>query len=227
MTKLFVQTYKKIGHMEEALAGDVRQRLIDTAAALFSRNGYSAVSMREIAKAADANVGSLTYHFGSKANLLREIYESRTAPMNARRLELLGEAKRIQDRSERLRAILRAYVVPAFSSSSHGDGGGAEFTRMRAILSAEGNEDARSIIAQAFDTTSRAFIDAIGECVPGASVDGLIWRSQFLLGSLYYALINPERVSRLSDGRVDGHDHDRAIEQIVEASHASFLALAT
>ncbi len=208
------------------MAGDVRQNLIDSAARLFSRNGYSAVSMREIAKAANANVGSITYHFGTKANLLREIYESRTAPMNARRLELLGEARRIHDRSDRLHAILRAYVVPAFSSSTGSDGGGAEFTRMRAILSAEGNEDARSIIAQAFDTTSRAFIEAIGECVPGAPLEGLIWRSQFLLGSLYYALINPERISRLSDGRVDGHDHQRAIDEIVEAAHASFLALA-
>lgn len=209
------------------MGGDVRQNLIEAAATLFSRNGYSAVSMREIAKAADANVGSLTYHFGSKANLLREIYESRTAPMNARRLELLGEARRIHDPGERLRAILRAYVVPAFSSSSGSDGGGAEFTRMRAILSAEGNEDARAIISQAFDTTSRAFIDAIGECVPGASLDGLIWRSQFLLGSLYYALINPERVSRLSDSKVDGNDHERAIEEIVASAHASFMALGT
>jgi len=209
------------------VGGDVRQGLIDAAARLFSRNGYSAVSMREIAKEAGANVGSLTYHFGSKANLLREIYESRTAPMNARRLELLGEARRIHDRSERLRAILRAYVVPAFSSSSGTDGGGAEFTRMRAILSAEGNEDARSIISQAFDKTSRTFIEAIGECVPGAPLDGLIWRSQFLLGSLYYALINPERVSRLSDGKVDGNDHERAIEEIVASSHASFMALGT
>ncbi|TKT76262.1 TetR family transcriptional regulator [Aquamicrobium sp. LC103] len=208
------------------MRGDVRQRLLETAATLFSRNGYNAVSMRDIAKAADANVGSLTYHFGSKANLLREIYETRAAPMNARRLELLGEARRIHDRSERLRAILRAYVVPAFSSSNGGDGGGAEFTRMRAILSAEGNEDARSIIALAFDATSRAFIEAIAECVPGAAPEGLIWRSQFLLGSLYYALINPDRVSRLSDGQVNGHDHEQAIEQIVEASHASFLALA-
>jgi AcrR family transcriptional regulator len=208
------------------MAGDVRLSLIDAAARLFSRNGYTAVSMREIAKEANANVGSLTYHFGSKASLLREIYESRTAPMNARRLELLGEARRISDRSERLRAILRAYVVPAFSSSSGADGGGAEFTRMRAILSAEGNEDARSIISQAFDMTSRSFIQAVGECVPGAPLDGLIWRSQFLLGSLYYALINPERVSRLSDGQVDGNDHERAIEEIVASSHASFMALA-
>lgn len=209
------------------MGGDVRQSIIEAAATLFSRNGYSAVSMREIAKAANANVGSLTYHFGSKANLLREIYESRATPMNARRLELLGEARRIHDHNERLRAILRAYVVPAFSSSNGADGGGAEFTRMRAILSAEGNEDARSIISHAFDKTSRNFIEAISECVPGAPLDGLIWRSQFLLGSLYYALINPERVSRLSDGQVDGHDHERAIEEIVASSHASFMALAS
>src|SRR3546814_14078423 len=65
-----------------------------------------------------SNVGSLTYHFGSKANLLREIYQRHTAPMNRRRLELLGEARRIQNPDERLMAILRAYVLPAYSPSS-------------------------------------------------------------------------------------------------------------
>lgn len=205
--------------------GNVRDALLEAAATLFSRNGYSAVSMREIAKAANANVGSLTYHFGSKANLLREIYERHTEPMNRRRMELLGEARRIRDPQERLRAILRAYVLPAFAPSGE-SGGGAEFTRMRAVLSAEGNEDARAIIAGAFDEISRAFIEAIGECVPGASLEGLVWRSQFLLGSLYYALINPERVTRLSDGAVDGNDREAAINQIVEASLASFHALA-
>lgn len=206
--------------------GNVRQALLEAAVRLFSRNGYSAVSMREIAKAAGANVGSLTYHFGSKANLLREIYQRHTQPMNHRRLELLGEVRRIQNPDERLMAILRAYVLPAFSSSSEHDGGGAEFTRMRAVLSAEGNEDARTIIADAFDMTSRAFLEAIGDCVPGASRVGLLWRSQFLLGALYYALINPERVTRLSDGEVDGEDRETAINQIVEASYASFRSLA-
>src|SRR3546814_18413012 len=93
-------------------------------------------------------------------------------------LELLGEARRIQNPDERLMAILRAYVLPAYSPSSDHDGGGAEFTRMRAVLSAEGNEDARSIIADAFDTTSRAFLGAIAGCVPGAPREGLDWRSK-------------------------------------------------
>lgn len=206
--------------------GNVREALLEAAAKLFSRNGYNAVSMREIAKAANANVGSLTYHFGSKANLLREIYQRHTAPMNRRRLELLGEARRIQNPDERLMAILRAYVLPAYSPSSDHDGGGAEFTRMRAVLSAEGNEDARSIIADAFDTTSRAFLEAIAGCVPGAPREGLVWRSQFLLGALYYALINPERVTRLSEGAIDGNDREIAINQIVGASYASFRSLA-
>ena len=204
----------------------VRDALLRNAVRLFAASGYNAVSLREIAKAADANVGSLTYHFGSKANLLREIYQRHTEPMNARRRELLGEAQRISDADERLMAILRAYVLPAFISSSEGDGGGAEFTRMRAVLSAEGNPDARAIIAGAFDETSRAFIDAVAECVPGASREGLVWRSQFLLGALYYALINPERVTRLSRGEVDGNDREAAVQQIVAASFASFRDLA-
>lgn len=207
--------------------GNVREALLGAAITLFSSNGYNAVSLREIAKAAGANVGSLTYHFGSKAALLREIYQRHTEPMNNRRTELLGEARRIHDPEERLMAILRAYVLPAFSSSSDFDGGGVAFTRMRAVLSAEGNEDARTIIAGAFDTTSRAFLDAIADCLPNAEREGLVWRSHFLLGALYYALINPERVTRLSDGAVDGNDRDTAVNQIVEASFASFRSLDT
>ena len=207
------------------MRANVKETLLRNAAMLFSRSGYNAVSLRDVAKAAGVNVGSLTYHFGSKANLLREIYERHTHPMNARRLELLGEARRISDPDERLMAILRAYVVPAFVSSSDGDGGGAEFTRMRAVLSAEGNPDAQAIIADAFDQTSRTFIEALAECVPGASLESLVWRSQFLLGGLYYALINPERITRLSNGAVDGDDRDAAIEHLVEATYASFRSL--
>ncbi|WP_117190200.1 TetR/AcrR family transcriptional regulator [Rhizobium terrae] len=203
----------------------IRDTLLKSAVTLFALSGYNAVSLRDIAKAAGANVGSITYHFGSKANLLREIYDRHTKPMNARRRELLGEARRISNPEERLMAILRAYVVPAFISSSEGDGGGAEFTRMRAVLSAEGNSDARAIIADAFDETSHAFIDAVAECVPGAPLEGLVWRSQFLLGSLYYALINPERVTRLSGGVIDGNDREAAADQIVKASYASFRSL--
>lgn len=205
---------------------DTRQAILEAGEALFSERGFGAVALREIAREAGVNVGSVTYHFGSKAGLLEAIYNRHTRPMNARRLELMSEARRIADNDQRLMAILRAYVLPAFTSLHDDAGGGARFTRVRAVLSAEGNVQAREIIAKAFDATSRTFIDAIAECLPGARREDIVWRSQFLLGALYYTLINPERITRLSEGLADGSNRQRAIEEVVKAAFASFKALA-
>jgi len=144
--------------------------------------------------------------------------------MNLRRSELLAAAKRVRDLQDRLEAIVRAYVLPAFTSGSDLAGGGARFTRLRAVMSAEGNEVARRIIAQTFDDTSHAFIDAIHESLPHIPRQDIVWRSHFLLGALYYTLVTPERVSRLSRGAADGADAGYAIEELVRATAASLQA---
>jgi hypothetical protein len=144
--------------------------------------------------------------------------------MNLRRSELLAAARRVRDLQDRVEAIVRAYVVPAFTSGSDLAGGGARFTRLRAVMSAEGNEVVRKIIAQTFDDTSHAFIDAIHESLPHIPRTDIVWRSHFLLGALYYSLVTPERVSRLSRGEADGGDAATAIEQLVQATVASLQA---
>jgi AcrR family transcriptional regulator len=50
-----------------------RRRLIDVAARLFIERGYSAVSLTEIASAADLTKGALYGHFRSKGQLLVEV----------------------------------------------------------------------------------------------------------------------------------------------------------
>src|SRR4029079_1792452 len=83
---------------------------------------------------------------------------------------------------------------------------------------------ARKIIAQTFDDTSHAFIDAVHESLPHLPRTEIVWRSHFLLGALYYTLVTPERVSRLSRGEADGSDAAAAIEQLVRATVASLQA---
>lgn len=205
---------------------DTGAAILEAAMKLFSERGYAAVSLREIAREAGLSVSSVVYHYEDKLTLLGVVYDRYTRPINARRLELLGEARRIADRSLRLTAILRAYLIPAFVSSDDVIAGGARFTRMRAMLSAEGDSAARGIIAHAFDDTTRAFIDAIVDCLPGAPREAVVWQCHFLLGSLYYTLINPERIDRLSDGRASGTDHETAIGMMVQSWHASLAALA-
>jgi hypothetical protein len=91
-------------------------------------------------------------------------------------------------------------------------------------MSAEGNAVAGKIIAQTFDDTSHAFIDAICGSLPQIPRTEIVWRSHFLLGALYYTLVTPERVSRLSRGEADGTDPANAIEQLVRATVASLQA---
>lgn len=60
-----------------ASRGDVaRDRLIAVAARLFASRGYDGVSVRELAKAADVNVASVSYYFGGKRGLYLAALES-------------------------------------------------------------------------------------------------------------------------------------------------------
>ncbi|MBR0827613.1 TetR family transcriptional regulator [Bradyrhizobium manausense] len=211
---------------EPARKPNMREAILAAAEELFATNGFNAVSVRDIAQAAGANPGSVTYHFKTKDGLLLEIYRRHCGPMNLRRSELLEAAKRVRDLQDRLEAIVRAYVVPAFTSGSDLAGGGARFSRLRAVMSAEGNEVARRIIAQTFDDTSHAFIDAIHDSLPHIPRTDIVWRSHFLLGALYYSLVTPERVTRLARGETDGGDAAIAIEQLVQATVASLQARA-
>jgi AcrR family transcriptional regulator len=203
---------------------NMRDAILSAAEALFSTSGFNAVSIRDIAQEAGANPGSITYHFKSKDGLLLEIYKRHCGPMNKRRIELLVAAMRVRDLQNRLEAVVRAYVQPAFSSSSDLAGGGARFTRLRAVMSAEGNPVVGCIIAEIFDDTTHAFIDAIQQSLPHLPRTTIVWRCQFLLGALYYALVNPERVSRLSRGESDGSDIAEGIEQLVCSTVASLQA---
>src|SRR3974390_1469577 len=205
---------------------NMREAILWAAEELFSTNGFNAVSIRHIAQAAGSNPGSVTYHFRTKDGLWLEIFRRHCGPMNLRRAELLAAARRVRDLQDRLEAIVRAYVLPAFSSGSDLAGGGARFTRLRAVMSAEGNAVAGKIIAQTFDDTSHAFIDAIGEGLPHVPRTEIVWRCHFLLGALYYTLVTPERVSRLARGEADGSDSATAIEQLVRATVASLQAAA-
>ena len=52
-----------------------KERIYKTAVTLFSRYGYAAVGVRDIAKKADINISMVSYYYGGKIGILREIIE--------------------------------------------------------------------------------------------------------------------------------------------------------
>src|SRR3989304_3961905 len=82
-----------------------RAPLLAAPRALFARSGYDAVSVRDLTARARANLGAVTYHFGSKEALYHAALESIAEPAHER----VAEAARTTGSAlERVEAVVRA-----------------------------------------------------------------------------------------------------------------------
>lgn len=60
------------------------EALLAAACDLFAARGYDGASIRAITERARANLGAVTYHFGSKETLYHAVIESKVAPLRAK-----------------------------------------------------------------------------------------------------------------------------------------------
>lgn len=90
------------------VASPTRESLIDAAEELFAEGGFEGASVRAITGRAKANLGSVTYHFGSKAALFEAVVERAQAGM----FETIQEAAGIPGTPlDRLQRVLRAHFT--------------------------------------------------------------------------------------------------------------------
>jgi len=90
-----------------------RERILDTAEALFAQKGFRAVSIRRITSAAECNLAAVNYHFGNKENLYLEVFRSRWVPRAMRLRESFRKYLASQDslsESAVVRALAQAFV---------------------------------------------------------------------------------------------------------------------
>lgn len=72
------------GFSDSTGQSDTRRALLDSARAHFARSGFDAASVRSITRAAGANLGAITYHFGGKEALYVEVLQEVVEPLAAR-----------------------------------------------------------------------------------------------------------------------------------------------
>jgi AcrR family transcriptional regulator len=203
---------------------DTKERLRRTAERLFAERGFRGVSVRAITAAAGANIAGVSYHFGSKEGLLTAIYEHHCRPMAEERRRRLAACAPRPGGPPMLEQIIEAFVAPALATTADAAGGGAAFTRLRAVMAYESSALARRLVARHFDETSLAFVDALSRCLPGLDRAEVFWRFHFLLGALYYTMIAPDRIGHLSDGMCDAADPGASLREMVPFIAAGFRA---
>jgi AcrR family transcriptional regulator len=82
------------------------ETLVQVARRIFARLGYDGTSVRAITAEAGANLGAITYHFGSKRQLYDRVVESVVQPLAAR---VEGVVRGEGDVLERVERVVRTY----------------------------------------------------------------------------------------------------------------------
>ena len=93
-----------------ASSGATRERLLDSAEALFAEHGVDRVSLRQIGRhAGQHNTSTMQYHFGSREALLRALFDRHIALIDRRHHAYLD---RCVDRPPTLSCLVEALVRP-------------------------------------------------------------------------------------------------------------------
>lgn len=98
---------RKPGRRSESVASETRQRLVETARALFAERGFEAVSLRTIAERSGLSHGLLRHHFGSK----EELWLAVVLQIDAEFVDALASLERVDRPEADARSLGRAFVV--------------------------------------------------------------------------------------------------------------------
>jgi len=110
---------------------NVRDRLLDAAEELFCEHGFERTSVRGIAAAADCNVASVNYYFGSKEKLYLEVWRRHLSVMRDTRLASIEKVMSQKDGEPNLEDLLTSYSNAFVAPLVDKDIGG-RFTRLMA-----------------------------------------------------------------------------------------------
>ena len=196
-----------------------KDRILGAAEELFALHGFAGTSLRQVTSRADVNIAAVNYHFGSKENLVNEVFRRRMDDMTTLRMTQLKQA--LEESPGQLQPILAAFVEPALAMSQDRHGGGA-FVRVVARAYAEKNDGLRKFLYH-YGHELREFGKAISGCVPGLSKEELYWRLDFLAGALTYAMADFGLIKRPSNVTEAAH-RERAANELIRFAEAGILA---
>ena len=197
-----------------------KDRILGAAEELFAQHGFAATSLRQVTGLAAVNIAAVNYHFGSKENLVNEVFRRRMDEMTARRLQQLETAQR--EHPGQLEPVLAAFIEPALALAQDRNGGGA-FVRVIARAYAEHNESLRRFLSDQYGHVLRHFGKALAACLPGIDKDTLYWRLDFLAGALTYAMSDFGMIKR-PGGTSEAAHQARAARELIRFAAAGLQA---
>jgi AcrR family transcriptional regulator len=191
-----------------------RTAILAAAERLYAERGFGDVTLRDIVAAADVNLAAVNYHFGSKDELIAELFVTRSIQTNRERV---NELKAAEEKGGGIDEILRALVGPPLRGCLGPDREGSTAARFMIRASIESVAPIRRIKNREIDHL-RKFAAAMRRAMPGRDESDLYWGLHFALAMAHHTIREKERLTKLSEGRCDLNDVQGIVERVVAVS---------
>jgi AcrR family transcriptional regulator len=194
-----------------------RTAILAAAERLYADRGFGDVTLRDIVATADVNLAAVNYHFGSKDELIAELFVTRSLALNRERLRELRVAEEQGGGRADIPDILRALVGPTLRGCLGPDNQRSTAARFMIRVSIETVPPIRRIRNREIDHL-RKFVAATARSLPGRSEAELCWGLHFALAMAQQTVRDSERLAKLSEGKCDVDDVESVIERVVSVA---------
>jgi AcrR family transcriptional regulator len=198
-----------------SMSSDQTKTAILTAAeVLWAERSFGEVTMRDIVAAAGVNLAAVNYHFGSKDELLADLFISRTTVLNRERFAELKAAELEGGGRPSVEAILLALVGPPLRWCLSPDLQRSAAARFMTRASVETVPPIKKIVDREFRHLQR-FATALRLAMPHRDEVDIYWGLHFALAMIRQTITDSERLKKLSGGLCDLNNTDDIIRRIV------------
>ncbi|WP_024517210.1 TetR/AcrR family transcriptional regulator [Bradyrhizobium sp. Tv2a-2] len=194
-----------------------RSAILAAAERLYADRGFGDVTLRDIVAEANVNLAAVNYHFGSKDELIAELFVTRSLQLNRERLRELREAEEAGNGIGDIADILRALVGPTLRGCLGPDTQHSTAARFMIRVNIESVPAIRRIRNREIDHL-RKFIAAMKRTLPERSDVELYWGLHFALAMAQQTVRDTERLTKLSEGKCDVDDVDGVIDRVVRVA---------
>ena len=194
-----------------------RTAILAAAERLYADRGFGDVTLRDIVAEANVNLAAVNYHFGSKDELIAELFVSRSIATNRERLNELKAAEEQGGGRATIEQILRALVGPPLRGCLGPNSERSTAARFMIRASIESVPPIRRIRNREIDHL-RKFAAAMRRALPGRDDVDLYWGLNFALAMSHHTIREKERLTKLSEGQCDLNDVDDIIDRVVSVS---------
>jgi AcrR family transcriptional regulator len=178
-----------------------KRKLLDAAEQLFAEKGFEAVSVRDIAQLAKANVAAVNYHFGSRDALLSMAMMRYMIPVTQERLARLEALERKSaGKPLPLEEIIDALVRPLVTQVRKSELAERLFYKLMGRIFAQQSDGMPAPIEGQIRHVVDRFTRAFTKALPAIAGEDLAWRMHFLAGGMIHMLTHQDVLHRLTDG---------------------------